>query len=41
MYLTVHFGLELDDKVYPKGGDTEIGVHYMGPQSFLALLEAI
>ena len=40
MYLTVHFGLELDDKVYPKGGDTEVGVHYMGPQSFLALLEA-
>ena len=40
MYLTVHFGLELDDKVYPKGGDTEIGVHYMGPQNFLALLEA-
>ncbi len=39
MYLTVHFGLELDDKVYPKGGDTEVGVHYMGPQSFLALLE--
>ncbi len=40
MYLTVHFGLELDDKVYPKGGDTEVGVHYMGPQGFLALLEA-
>ncbi len=39
MYLTVHFGLELDDKVFPKGGDTEVGVHYMGPIGFLALLE--
>ncbi|MEM1121367.1 MAG: PD-(D/E)XK nuclease family protein [Bacteroidota bacterium] len=39
MYLTVNFGLELDDKVYPKGGDTEVGVHYTGPIGFLSLLE--
>lgn len=39
MYLTVHFGLELDDKVFPQGGDAEVGVHYTGPIGFLALLE--
>jgi len=40
MYLTVHFGLELDDKVFPRGATTELGVHYFGPQRFLFLLEA-
>ena len=40
MYLTVNFGLELDDKVFPKGGTNEVGVHYFGPQRFLFLLEA-
>ena len=40
MYLTVHFGLELDDKVVPKGAANELGVHYLGPQGFLFLLEA-
>ncbi len=40
MYLTVHFGLELDDKVFPRGATTELGAHYLGPQGFLFLLEA-
>ncbi len=40
MYLTVYFGLELDDKAYPKGGTIEGGVHYLGPQGFTYLLES-
>ncbi|MEM6320954.1 MAG: PD-(D/E)XK nuclease family protein [Bacteroidota bacterium] len=39
MYLDVYFGLELEDKVYPKGDKVEVGVHYFGPKGLLSLLE--
>jgi len=40
MYLSIYFGLELDDKVYPQGEATEGGVHYHGPKGLLLLLES-
>ena len=40
MYLSIYFGLELDDKVYPQGPATESGVHYHGPSALLWLLES-
>jgi len=40
MYLSIYFGLELDDKVFPQGPATESGVHYHGPSALLWLLES-
>jgi len=39
MYLTVYFGLELDEKVFPCGGEISTGLHHHGPQGLLLLLE--
>lgn len=39
MYLTVYFGLELEEKVFPNGKETQGGIHYVGAQGLLTLLE--
>lgn len=38
--MTVYFGLDLDDLVYPKETQTTGGVHYFGPQGLLYMLES-
>lgn len=40
MYLTIYFGLELEDRVLPNIKTTQGGIHYHGPNSLLLLLES-
>ena len=40
MYLTIYFGLELEDKVIPHNTTTQGGIHYHGPKGLLLLLES-
>ena len=38
--MTIYFGLELDDLVYPVSDETNGGTHYFGPMGLLFMLES-
>ena len=38
--MKVYFGLELDDLAFPRSYDTNGGIHYLGNQTFLTMLES-
>ena len=38
--MTIFFGLELDDLVFPTAWQTQANIHYCGPKGFLLLLES-
>ncbi|MFT5763014.1 MAG: ATP-dependent helicase/nuclease subunit B [Saprospiraceae bacterium] len=38
--MTIYFGLQFDEEIYPKAMTPEGGVHYFGPQGLLFMLES-